>query len=497
MNEELDIGLEGAKEEIIDVSRELLVLRLAFGKLKAAIADAAAPINGVLINALQKAVYWATRLVKDVGAVIAALFGVKVAQTKVTKTAEKTGKAVKRSLAGFDTLERLNGGVAGGSAAEVTVELDPELPARLAPIVQQIQALLQPLRELDFLPLQWNLARLGESFDQTKQLVGGAVQWVWYTLLTPFAAWVTESLAPVFLQVLKGALDAVNIALTPLGEGFGILWQALSPVVDFIGQTVIMVFDQLRRLFSAVAAVIMEKGDTIRGIFENIGQVIAALWQGAQPVLTELRRLWAVTFEDMSRIAGRIVGFLIDSLHGLTEFLAGAFTGDWGRAWNGLKEMLKGAVNGIIGFLNLLLTGLSAAVNSIVTVVNKLKFTAPDWLPGIGGKTFGFALSKVTAPQIPYLAKGAVLPANQPFLAMVGDQKHGTNIEAPLATIQEAVASVMQGQTQGILAGFEASIGVQREILQAVLGISIGDDVIGSAAERYRQKLAVAKGRSY
>ena len=92
------------------------------------------------------------------------------------------------------------------------------------------------------------------------------------------------------------------------------------------------------------------------------------------------------------------------------------------------------------------------------------------------------------------LAKGAVLPANKPFLAMVGDQRHGTNIEAPLATIQEAVALVMEDQTGAILRGFEASIGVQQEILQAVLGIHIGDDVIGLAMQRYQKKQAAIRG---
>ena len=77
---------------------------------------------------------------------------------------------------------------------------------------------------------------------------------------------------------------------------------------------------------------------------------------------------------------------------------------------------------------------------------------------------------------------------------MVGDQKHGTNVEAPLATIQEAVAMVMGDQTAAILTGFETSVGVQREILQAVLGIQIGDDVIGQAVSRYQRKMAVVMG---
>ena len=113
-------------------------------------------------------------------------------------------------------------------------------------------------------------------------------------------------------------------------------------------------------------------------------------------------------------------------------------------------------------------------------------FDKPNW-PDNKATTF-------TAPQIPYLAQGAVLPANKPFLAMVGDQKHGTNVEAPLTTIQEAVALVMDDQIGAITAGFEETVRVQREILEAVLGISIGDEVIANANDRYRRKMAVARG---
>ena len=134
------------------------------------------------------------------------------------------------------------------------------------------------------------------------------------------------------------------------------------------------------------------------------------------------------------------------------------------------------------------------SLNSVIRAANSLSFTVPDWVPGIGGRTFGFHMRSVTAPQIPYLAQGAVLPANKPFLAMVGDQKHGTNIEAPLSTIQAAVATVMEEQTAAILAGFETSVGVQKEILEAVLGITIGDEVIGSAVARYDRKMRIMRG---
>ena len=93
-----------------------------------------------------------------------------------------------------------------------------------------------------------------------------------------------------------------------------------------------------------------------------------------------------------------------------------------------------------------------------------------------------------------YLARGAVLPANRPFLAMVGAQSHGTNVEAPLATIQEAVALVMNDQLDAMMAGFDATVEQLRQLRQTVGAIEVGDTVIGRAAERYNRKMAVVRG---
>jgi hypothetical protein len=82
-----------------------------------------------------------------------------------------------------------------------------------------------------------------------------------------------------------------------------------------------------------------------------------------------------------------------------------------------------------------------------------------------------------------------VLPANKPFLAVVGDQRHGTNVEAPLATIQEAVALVLEDHIGAMMAGFEALLKEQQATRRTIEGIEIGDAVIGRAAERYGRKI--------
>ena len=237
-----------------------------------------------------------------------------------------------------------------------------------------------------------------------------------------------------------------------------------------------------------------DRAPFITAAFDNIALTVQTLWEKALPLLTGLRQLWLTVMDIMGTAAAKFSLSVIDIFYQLTEFIAGVATGNWRRAWNGLKGVLKGAVNGIIGLINSLLSGMASGLNAITRALNSWSVAVPNWVPLLGGKKFGFNLKPITAPQIPLLAQGAVLPANKPFLAMVGDQRHGTNIEAPLATIQEAVALVMQDQTDAIMAGFSASVEVQREILGAVLGISIGDEVIAAAYDRYRTRQAVMKG---
>lgn len=140
---------------------------------------------------------------------------------------------------------------------------------------------------------------------------------------------------------------------------------------------------------------------------------------------------------------------------------------------NGLIGGFEAAINGII-------TMFEKMINWIVDGINAIGFDFPEWL---GGGHFGFNIPRASLGRvsIPRLAQGAVIPPNREFLAVLGDQTHGTNIEAPLSTIEEAVAIVMGEQNQAL-------IEVLREILEAILGIEVGDDVIGAAAERYNQK---------
>ena len=133
---------------------------------------------------------------------------------------------------------------------------------------------------------------------------------------------------------------------------------------------------------------------------------------------------------------------------------------------NGLIEGFENAINGIIGMFEKM-------INWIVGGLNKISFDVPDWVPAIGGKTFGFNIPEVKFDRvsIPRLAQGAVIPPNREFLAVLGDQKQGTNIEAPLQTIVDAF-NIALSQNGGYNGGGNAEVVLEidgREFGRAVV----------------------------
>ena len=151
-----------------------------------------------------------------------------------------------------------------------------------------------------------------------------------------------------------------------------------------------------------------------------------------------------------------ILGGAKDLLIGLIDFLQLVFSGNWNAVWSGIASVAKGAVNGVIAVVNGLIAAVGNAINALFRLLS-FNINLP------GGGSIGMNLPQVSIPQIPYLAQGAVLPANKPFLAMVGDQRNGTNVEAPLETIKQALAEVMAqyggGNVEVVFTGDLAALG--------------------------------------
>lgn len=195
---------------------------------------------------------------------------------------------------------------------------------------------------------------------------------------------------------------------TKLGEEIGIIAGVVSAALLVLGIIIL--------LASGGAALPLGLALIIAGA-AGLVTVVAANWDG---IVDKVKEVWQ-----------KIKDFWNDHVKKV-------FTKEWWenlakKCGNGLISAFESAVNGVIGLFEKM-------INFIVKGLNKISFDVPDWVPGVGGKTFGFDLQEASLGRvsIPRLAKGAVIPANREFLAVLGDQKKGVNIEAPLQTIVDA-----------------------------------------------------------
>lgn len=112
---------------------------------------------------------------------------------------------------------------------------------------------------------------------------------------------------------------------------------------------------------------------------------------------------------------------------GVIDFIRGVFTGDWQRAWEGVKEIFRGTFNAFASLAKVplnsviaLLNGAINGINKMIDALNSISFKIPDWVPLLGGKSFGLNLRHVG--KIPYLAKGGILSRGSAVVGEAGPE---------------------------------------------------------------------------
>jgi phage-related protein len=326
------------------------------------------------------------------------------------------------------------------------------------PILQNFLTVGLPLIT-DFNTQVWNT--LGVLFDNIKEIFdtlwNGVAQPVLNALKTLWCdTW--QSISDFWNEWGQPIFDGINEGITTTKNVFLNLWETvLKPVFDeLMGVADSVWTEHLKPLLDEFLDFVGTLITSVLSIYNKaIAPVVNWLVSILGPIVSSvLGKIIKTVGNVISNIIDAVKN-IISALKGVVLFITGVFTGDWKKAWQGVKKIFKGVwdalvdiaktpINLIIGLINGLTGAVEDALNWIIDGINELSFTTPDWLPGdLGGQTFGFDLSQIDIPEIPKLAQGAVIPPNSEFLAVLGDQKRGTNIEAPLDTITQAVLQAL------------------------------------------------------
>lgn len=423
--------------------------RESIAQLKGALLTLAQPLVSVIVPAFTLLVKVITAVVSQITRLVALISGKSVKATansakalnKETSALKGTGSAAKKAasqLAAFDEINQISTDTAndaggGASADAITPEFSymddiSDRLKKIADAVMLIAAGLALWKISSSLPgvLGTILQKLGGILIA----VGGLIL-LWDGLSD---AWNNGVNWKNLLEMLAGTAalaGGLAIAFGKVGAGIGLVIAGAAMIITAF-KDICDNGANLQNTLLLIAGIVA----TGLGFFFLTGSVIPLAIAGIASILVAMMKLTGNLEEFAKNLKENILG-------GIIQFIKGVFTGDLKMALDGVKKVAKGIVNGVLIIVESFINNIIRGLNWLITKINSISLKVPSWVPGVGGKGWSPHIGQMSSISLPRLATGAVIPPNKEFLAVLGDQKSGTNIETPLATMVEAFKQAM------------------------------------------------------
>lgn len=348
---------------------------------------------------------------------------------------------------------------------------------------------------LDFYPLLESISNLTSAFAPILESIGNVLEWIYNNIVLPMLKWVIEvglptvinlvskvatfladhqSIVEAFGAALIGAFAAAKIAglasiiiknvsgiamaakgLISLMTGTGGIMGGIKAIATAIGPGGVFVlavgaciaigvllyknWDKIKEMAGKVWDWISNK---TRRFVEDIGNKLRGLATKMTTIWGNIKasahQKWNAIWSTVSGFAERIKNAIVDKFTSAKNTVVDVF--------NGMRDAIRSVLNNIISVVN----GAISKVNGVVSAIESAFSFGPWKVPTpFGSKTIGFKATFPRVPTVPYLAKGAVIPPRSEFLAVLGDQKQGNNIETPEALLRKIVREETAGRQTG------------------------------------------------
>ena len=510
-------GMQNVAQYSRETNGTISSLLSGLAQLKNGVAAAAAPLLNALGPALNYIIGKLNSAVTAIGSFFAALTGkktvlkaVKVQQDYAASLNETTAAAEKTKdvLASFDEIEVLDtspqtpsapAASSGGNVGDMFEEV--EIDDKTLSLVEKLKKMLGEMN-IDYLKDSWDqLKQSWKDFTESKafevikkvleeivkllgenvfHILGDILKLIaycldyWTALSEGDWAGAINAAKNAFLDILD---IIVRVPLTIIDAVFGTdftqRWdEFIKKTKEFdLGQWFKDIFDEiknyypekmeeLKKAWDDLKTEVLKKFDNMKIGFKNFWDEIVKYYPQK---IEEMKKAWADLKQDFSEKISSMKTSIATTMGEMKKVItekwgdikkwfestvAPKFTKKfWSDKFDGIKQGAKSVLNGIISIVE-------KAVNGIIAKLNTLHWSIPDWVPGVGGKSFGFDIQQIS---IPRLATGAIIPPNQEFLAVLGDQKSGRNLEAPEGLIRQ----IMREELAGLMGGGEVNVNIE------------------------------------
>lgn len=350
------------------------------------------------------------------------------------------------------------------------------------------------------------LAPLMPKAEEVFSKISECVQTVWH-VIEPFVLWFVETAVQQIGNALNIAVSAFFAFLSGVGTVIDGVLTALNGLMDFI----IGVFTgDWDRAWNGIKAIFDVIWKAIKGILETALKTIHAILSGA---LEHTKKTWESVWKAISDFFKKIFDGIKAALNEKMEAVKtgistalGKIKENWEKLWSGMKtfvvDCFTGIWNGIKGTINTILSGVESmangvinAINGMINALNSISFDIPDWVPEIGGNSFGLHIPTIHNISIPKLAEGGFVKANTPQLAMIGDNRHYGEVVAPENKLEELLNRAVS---------LASNTGISDELLERMIAflsriseqIEAMDLTVYVDVREIKQRLTDLEGRS-
>ncbi|MBR3561920.1 MAG: hypothetical protein IKN81_10435 [Oscillospiraceae bacterium] len=455
-------ALRGVREYLgnaIKVSDEATA---ALSRLKGALLTAAQPIINILIPAFTTLANVLTRVVSAVASVISALFGKTLEQSasaaqglyneqKALKGVGSAAKSASKSLAAFDEINQLgddSGGTAGGGAGSIAPSFDfsasdgifSKIKDRLSQIGDDIREIFLGLK--DFI-----VGIFTGDWDQALDGIGNFLDGARKLIVDLFG----------FLdEIVGGTIDKIiekfGLMGTPLGEVLAGIKLAFHGLSEFVSGVFTGDLDKaikgVQDIFEGLKLFVF---GIIDGIEEHLNSFLDWLDEKTGGKLSPIIEFIKQRVNDVAEKVKSKIDFAMtwieDHIGSSIRLISDLISGDWDSLWKDFVSIAVRYLNVTIARLESFLNRLPNFINGVLGLINDV-VAGLNRLPGNSFSPIRLRVPTVTLPRIPALAEGAVIPANREFLAVLGDQTSGRNIEAPEALLRQMAQEAASANTE-------------------------------------------------
>ena len=363
---------------------------------------------------------------------------------------------------------------------------------------------------LDFYPLLESISNLTSNLAPIIQSSGDTLEWLYKNIILPMLTWIIEVGLPgvinltsmlldfvekhqdiieAFGAALIGAFAAGKIAVLAKGisgsittvmdfakglialmTGSGGIIGGIKAIATAIGPGGIFAIAVGAAI--AIGVLLYKNWDKIKEVAGKAWNFVVdktkAMTETAGRKLTELREkvsgIWNAVKEKTVSIWKAVTTFVGEKVVAIRDAIVGKFT--WARdrvveIFGGIRDTIRDILNKVIRIVN----GAIGTVNSAIGGIESAFSFGPWKVPTpFGSRTIGFTASFPRVPTVPYLAKGAVIPPRSEFLAVLGDQKNGRNLEAPEGVIREIIEDAL-AKNQGGGGNYRFTAQINRRVL--------------------------------